>query len=207
MLLAIEVALDGSAISNTHKAFAASLRCRTAHDKVHSQARQSTMPRSMRWCGRSSGLMGSGSTLYRQVSRGWPPLETRRPGVTPPFPCLSRFALASAFLLIGHSYANVILAELYIYLHFILLNFLCSMSKQLTCKLRWSMSVQKSSSLCIRAPALGKVSAEIRVTQVPMFSSSGLRVQYLKVWEKSSYKVDKWVRKVSKSGDYQVRTQ
>jgi len=43
--------------------------------------------------------------------------------------------------------------------------------------------------------------------QVPMFSSSGLRVQYLKVWEKSSYKVDKWVRKVSKSGDYQIRTQ
>lgn len=43
--------------------------------------------------------------------------------------------------------------------------------------------------------------------QVPMFSSSGLRVQYLKVWEKSSYKVDKWVRKVCKSGDYQIRTQ
>lgn len=41
--------------------------------------------------------------------------------------------------------------------------------------------------------------------QVPMFSSSGLRVQYLKVWEKSNYKVDKWVRKLTKSGDYQVR--
>ena len=41
--------------------------------------------------------------------------------------------------------------------------------------------------------------------QVPMFSASGLRVQYLKVWEKSNYKVDKWVRKVCKSGDYNIR--
>ncbi|GAB4823488.1 hypothetical protein N2152v2_010534 [Parachlorella kessleri] len=41
--------------------------------------------------------------------------------------------------------------------------------------------------------------------QVPMFSASGVRVQYLKVWEKSSYKVDKWVRKLCKSGDYQIR--
>lgn len=42
--------------------------------------------------------------------------------------------------------------------------------------------------------------------QVPMYSASGLRVQYLKVWEKSSYKVEKWVRKVCKSGDYSIRT-
>ena len=28
--------------------------------------------------------------------------------------------------------------------------------------------------------------------QVPMYSVSGVRVQYMKVWEKSSYKVDKW---------------
>lgn len=41
--------------------------------------------------------------------------------------------------------------------------------------------------------------------QVPMFGASGLRVQYLKVWEKSNYKVDKWVRKLTKSGDYQMR--
>jgi hypothetical protein len=43
------------------------------------------------------------------------------------------------------------------------------------------------------------------VMQVPMYSASGLRVQYLKVWEKSGYKVDKWVRKVCKSGDYSIR--
>lgn len=42
--------------------------------------------------------------------------------------------------------------------------------------------------------------------QVPMYSASGLRVSYLKVWEKSSYKVEKWVRKVCKSGDYSIRT-
>ena len=44
------------------------------------------------------------------------------------------------------------------------------------------------------------------VAQIPMFAASGLKVQYLKVWEKSSYKVDKWVRKVCKSGDYLIRT-
>ncbi len=41
--------------------------------------------------------------------------------------------------------------------------------------------------------------------QVPGHSASGLRVQYLKVWEKSSYKTEKWVRKVCKSGDYSIR--
>lgn len=41
--------------------------------------------------------------------------------------------------------------------------------------------------------------------QIPMHSASGVRVQYLKVWEKSSYKVDKWVRKLCKSGDYHTR--
>lgn len=46
---------------------------------------------------------------------------------------------------------------------------------------------------------------DLPLLQVPMFSASGLRVQYLKVWEKSNYKVDKWVRKVCKSGDYSVR--
>lgn len=51
--------------------------------------------------------------------------------------------------------------------------------------------------LCSKGPA--------RPAQVPMFSASGLRVQYLKVWEKSSYKVDKWVRKVCRSGDYNIR--
>lgn len=41
-----------------------------------------------------------------------------------------------------------------------------------------------------------------------MFSASGLRVQYLQIVERkqgSAYKVDKWVRKVARSGDYMFR--
>ncbi|KAG2494323.1 hypothetical protein HYH03_007381 [Edaphochlamys debaryana] len=44
--------------------------------------------------------------------------------------------------------------------------------------------------------------------QVPMLGCSGLRVQYLRVVERkqgSAYKVDKWVRKLCKSGDYLIR--
>jgi AP-2 complex subunit mu-1 len=43
--------------------------------------------------------------------------------------------------------------------------------------------------------------------QIPMQNVSGIQVQYLTVWEKSGYKVDKWVRKSCKSlqGDYQIR--
>ena len=38
-----------------------------------------------------------------------------------------------------------------------------------------------------------------------MYGASALRVQYLRVWEKSSQKVDKWVRKVCKAGDFSIR--
>ncbi len=41
--------------------------------------------------------------------------------------------------------------------------------------------------------------------QVPMYSASGLRVLYLRVWERGDYKVDKWVRKVARSGSYEIR--
>lgn len=44
--------------------------------------------------------------------------------------------------------------------------------------------------------------------QVPMFSASGLRVAYLKILERkqgSQYKVEKWVRKLCRSGDFLVR--
>ncbi|KAG7668347.1 hypothetical protein Ndes2526B_g00938 [Nannochloris sp. 'desiccata'] len=43
--------------------------------------------------------------------------------------------------------------------------------------------------------------------QIPMWTASGVRVQFMKVWEKTGYKVDKWVRKATKSGDYQIRLQ
>lgn len=47
------------------------------------------------------------------------------------------------------------------------------------------------------------------VLQVPMFSASGLRVAYLKILERrlgSQYQVEKWVRKLCKSGDFLIRT-
>ena len=49
--------------------------------------------------------------------------------------------------------------------------------------------------------------------QVPMFTASGLRIRFLKVWEKSGYNSTKWVRylcnsgKDTKSGHYEIRCQ
>ncbi|KAG1679636.1 hypothetical protein FOA52_006153 [Chlamydomonas sp. UWO 241] len=45
--------------------------------------------------------------------------------------------------------------------------------------------------------------------QIPMLSTSSVRVQYLKVVERkqgSSYQTERWVRKMVKSGDYLIRT-
>lgn len=41
---------------------------------------------------------------------------------------------------------------------------------------------------------------------VPMFTSSGLHVRFLKVFEKSSYTTTKWVRYLTRAGEYQIRT-
>jgi len=41
--------------------------------------------------------------------------------------------------------------------------------------------------------------------QVPMFTGSGLRVRYLRIQEKSGYKPKKWIRYISKAGDYSHR--
>lgn len=40
---------------------------------------------------------------------------------------------------------------------------------------------------------------------VPMFTSSGLQVRFLKVFEKSNYQTVKWVRYITKAGQYQIR--
>lgn len=40
---------------------------------------------------------------------------------------------------------------------------------------------------------------------VPMFTSSGLHVRFLKVFEKSSYDAGKWVRYLTRAGQYQIR--
>lgn len=41
--------------------------------------------------------------------------------------------------------------------------------------------------------------------QVPMFTASGLHVRFMKVFEKSQYETVKWVRYMSKAGQYQIR--
>lgn len=41
--------------------------------------------------------------------------------------------------------------------------------------------------------------------QVLMFTSSGLLVRFLKVFEKSNYTSVKWVRYMTKAGSYQIR--
>lgn len=35
-----------------------------------------------------------------------------------------------------------------------------------------------------------------------MFTASGLRVRFLKVFEKSGYRPTKWIRYITKNGDY-----
>jgi AP-2 complex subunit mu-1 len=40
---------------------------------------------------------------------------------------------------------------------------------------------------------------------VPLFTGSGLRVRYLRIQEKSGYKPKKWIRYLSKAGDYAHR--
>ena len=40
---------------------------------------------------------------------------------------------------------------------------------------------------------------------IPMFTSSGLHIRFLKVFEKSSYHSTKWVRYITKAGQYEVR--
>jgi AP-2 complex subunit mu-1 len=41
--------------------------------------------------------------------------------------------------------------------------------------------------------------------QVPMFTASGLRVRFLKVWEKSGYNTVEWVRYITRAGSYEIR--
>lgn len=40
---------------------------------------------------------------------------------------------------------------------------------------------------------------------IEMLSMSGVEVRFLKVYEKSSYKTDRWVKYIAKAGEYQVR--
>jgi len=40
---------------------------------------------------------------------------------------------------------------------------------------------------------------------VPALSTLGMKLSYLKIWERSGIKPEKWVRKITESGDYQIR--
>lgn len=41
--------------------------------------------------------------------------------------------------------------------------------------------------------------------QVPMFTASGVHVRFLRVYDKSGYHTNRWVRYITKAGNYQVR--
>lgn len=41
--------------------------------------------------------------------------------------------------------------------------------------------------------------------QIPMISASGVQVRFLKVYEKSSYQTSRWVKYLTKSGEYQIK--
>ena len=40
---------------------------------------------------------------------------------------------------------------------------------------------------------------------VPMFTASGLRVRFLRIHEKMNYKPTKWIRYITKAGEYEHR--
>ena len=41
--------------------------------------------------------------------------------------------------------------------------------------------------------------------QVPMFTASGVHVRFLRVYDKSGYHTNRWVRYITKAGSYQIR--
>ena len=41
--------------------------------------------------------------------------------------------------------------------------------------------------------------------QVPMFTASGVHVRFLRVYDKSGYSTQRWVRYITKAGNYQIR--
>jgi len=41
--------------------------------------------------------------------------------------------------------------------------------------------------------------------QVPMFTASGLNVRFLRIFERSNYETTKWVRYMTRAGQYQIR--
>lgn len=40
---------------------------------------------------------------------------------------------------------------------------------------------------------------------VPSLSALGMKLAFLKIWERSGIQAEKWVRKVTEAGEYQIR--
>ena len=55
---------------------------------------------------------------------------------------------------------------------------------------------------CLFASHSSSIQAEF---QVPMFTSSGVQVRFLKVYDKSGYLTKRWVRYITRAGHYQIR--
>jgi AP-1 complex subunit mu len=74
-------------------------------------------------------------------------------------------------------------------------------SKEYMCKCTYTLPSVRASD----PTALSKKPVSVKF-EVPYFTVSGFQVRYLKVTEKSGYEAFPWVRYVTQSGDYQVRT-
>ncbi|KEG14465.1 AP-1 complex subunit mu [Trypanosoma grayi] len=73
--------------------------------------------------------------------------------------------------------------------------------KQFSCFCKFHLPSVRSSD----PKAFAKAPIQVKF-EIPYFTASGFQVRYLKVTEKSNYEALPWVRYVTKSGDYQVRT-
>nr|AAL85340.1 adaptor medium chain 1 [Trypanosoma brucei] len=73
--------------------------------------------------------------------------------------------------------------------------------KQFTCSFKFSLPSVRSSDPSVFAKAPVQVKFE-----VPYLTASGIQVRYLKVEEEPNYQALSWVRYVTQSGDYQIRT-
>ena len=71
--------------------------------------------------------------------------------------------------------------------------------REFMCKLEYKMPTVRAADSKDRLPIAVKF-------EIPYFAISGFQVRYLKVTEKSGYAAQPWVRYVTKSGDYQIRT-
>jgi AP-1 complex subunit mu len=73
--------------------------------------------------------------------------------------------------------------------------------KEFMCKCQYTVPSVRASDL----NAVSKKPISVRF-ELPYFMASGFQVKYLKVTEKSNYEALPWVRYVTQSGDYQIRT-